>query len=185
MGLSLRLAVVSIVVAVAISTVTVSLLLPSFAQQQLPPAYTNVTAASATASSIGINVFEVITAANIPQVPDTYINNTLAFGYAWRNSTTFPSNAVVATIHPNANLDSQNPNLWHPHTTTINSAGCITGLTTSQAAVSISDNGLWMKMNATEAVVSSSSFISASSFKLVSDSTNCPSPLPGLRMATP
>ncbi len=176
----------SIAIATLVVGLTTAIILPSFVSmtftspvlsasaQVARPAYTNVT--NAFVLPLVPNVFTggILTAGNITQVPDAYINSTLAFGYVWRDNST---NAVLAMIHRNATLDSASTNAWHPHiakfsaTTACSGVGLglqVTSLTSpsaTQAGLAITQNGMKLWVNST--AVTPDTFRTAISFKLL------------------
>lgn len=123
---------------VAVFAVTLVVVVPAFAL----PSYIVVSGSSVTPNPAGtVTTFKISTNGNIPNVPDSYTNSKIVYGYAWVDAV--PGNAVVVTIHPNIPRDSnQNPNLWHPHVTTLDSSLCITSLTSPQAGIGINGNSV-------------------------------------------
>jgi len=153
-----------------------------FSATHITQSYGTVTASSVTPYILGENIsFEVTTQGTIPLTPDAYISSTLAFGYAWLDSTSFPADAVAATIHPAMTDTSPDPNVWHTHNVTLDANGCVTSMPDLQSVFGTNDN--FMPVNAMEStVVTPSTFQSTSSFEFVTDTTTCPAPLNGLRM---
>ncbi len=161
-----KVALATIVVAATISAMIASPILSAFAQ----PAYTTVTGSSVTSQGNGnIVQFQVTTMGNIPHVADTYILSKGVFGYAWTDGS---GNAVIAAIHPGIKDSTQNPNNWHPHTATLNAAGCVTSLASPEGGLAISGNVLTLTLQTSDATVTPGTF-SAPALAFILSSSGC------------
>lgn len=144
--------------------------------------YANVTSTNISSLPPGdILKLDLTASGTIPQEPDAYINSVLGFGYGWLDSTTFPSNAVTATIHPQLNDGNLVPNMWHTHSIVVNSDGCISELNQLPGGVIINGQTISVITPGATSPVNATNFQSAISFETVMDSTTCPSPMSGLK----
>lgn len=144
--------------------------------------YATTSSSNTSSEPPDILLLEITTSGTIPQQPDAYINSVLGFGYAWLDSTTFPSSATSATIHPQLDDGYMIPNNWHTHNMVIDANGCISQLNELAAGVMV--NGQTISVITTEgfSAVDTSNLQSAISFEIVNDSTTCPAPLSGLKV---
>ena len=126
--------------------------------------------------------FEITTLETIPQSSDSYIQSIELFGYAWLNSTSYPADAVVATIHPSYDDNYEYPELWHTHTISVNQNGCVVDMQEINSFALPEDNVLSIYVSNSEATVSSTTFQSGNAFQLSVNTVNCPAPLSGLEM---
>ena len=171
----------NIVIATVIISGIILLFSSSSFAQVSSPAYTNVTASHVMISPPGdLLNFEITTEAEIPHAADSYIDNTLAFGYAWLDSILFPTNGVVATLHPNMTDASEYPNLWHLHEINVDQDGCVTALEELPAAHSLKENIISIYVSGSLVSISPSTFQSGTSFQFITNNTACPAPLSGL-----
>ena len=169
-------------IAISILSINFLLILPTAAQVS-PPAYTNVATSNVVTSPPGdLLNFEISAEAAIPEEADAYITNTLAFGYAWFDSISYPTNGVVATLHPSMTDTSEYPNLWHTHDINVDLDGCVTSLQELPASHSIRGNVFSIYVGGSTVSVSPSTFQLGSSFELITDTASCPAPLSGLML---
>jgi hypothetical protein len=106
---------------------------------QDPPGYTEVTDSSAEETNGKIEL-TVTTGADIPRLPDEFIDSVAGFGFAWLDG----NEGIVAAIHPDFDDSAQNPNAWHTHTVEVD--GNCASVGDSQGGAKIKDNTMTLQV---------------------------------------